>query len=141
MTGTEAPRTLQGAADGALDEAGLRSLASRLEALERSGALELLEQAASAMRALLDALTPGVTARMASLAAEAGELADELLQGARPVLPEALRALGEAAQEARAWDRAPRWAELARMANDPRTRRGLGFMLAVARHLGARLGA
>ena len=141
MTGTEAPQTVDALTRGDADEAAVRRLLARLEELEASGALDLLVDAAGALKALFDSLTPGVMARMAALVAEAGELADELVYNGRPVLPDALRALGAAAQEARGWEKAPGWSRLAGMARDPDTRRGLGFMLAFARHLGKRLAA
>ena len=141
MTGTEAPRTVDRRAQAAVDEAAVRRLLARLEELEASGALDLLVDAVGALKALFDSLTPGVVARVSALAAEAGELADELVYNGRPVLSDALRALRAAAQEANGWDRAPGWWQLAGMARDPDTRRGLGFMLAFARHLGKRLAA
>ncbi len=139
MTSAEATPAVERQAQEAIDETTGRRLLARVEGLEASGALAPLEDAAIAMKALFDAMTPGVMARVTTLAAQAGELADELIHSGRPVLLDALRAMGAAAQEARAWDRAPRWSHLARLAHDPDTRRGLGFMLALAHHLGKRL--
>lgn len=141
MAGTGADRTVIHAADGVADAAAVQRLLARLEELEASGALDLVVDAVGALKALLDSLTPGVMARMAALAAEAGELADELVYNGRPVLPDALRALGAAAQEAKAWEKAPGLSQLVGMVRDPDTRRGLGFMLAFARQLGKRLAA
>ncbi|MBE3599291.1 MAG: DUF1641 domain-containing protein [Limnochordaceae bacterium] len=114
---------------------------ARLEALEASGALDTLVEAAGAFKALMDSMTPGVLARMAGLASDAGLLLDEVLQSGRPVLVDAVRALGDAARESRGRTRAPGIRELWQMARDPDTRRGLAFLLGLARALGARMRA
>lgn len=123
------------------DRAAAERLLARLEELEASGAVDLLTDVVGALKALLDSTTPGLVARVAAVASQAVELADELIYHGQPTLPVALRALGEAVQEARGWKRAPGWFRLAAMASDPDTRRGLAFMLAFARHLGRRLAA
>ncbi|MEW6046513.1 MAG: DUF1641 domain-containing protein [Bacillota bacterium] len=132
-------QTQAGAHNGAPTAGVQQRLLARLDELEASGTLGVLADLAEALKAMVDSMTPGIVVRMASLAAEAGALADELVQNGQPVLPDALRALGAAARQARTQKKPPSLGQLARLATDADTRQGLAFMLLFARELGKRL--
>ena len=95
--------------------------------------------AAPVLQVAVDALTPEMVARLASLAARLGALADELARGGQAWAVPALRALEAAADQAAARQEVPTWRELLRLARQPSTRRGLWFLLATAAELGRQL--
>lgn len=78
------------------------------------------------LQALIDSMTPGVVTRITRTAARAALLADDLLAAA-----------DEARETARLSPSGP--GALMRLAADPDTRRGLVFLLALARTLGRQL--
>lgn len=104
-------------------------------------ASEVTDDGFSTLRALVDSLDASVVVRLASLAAVAGEVADEVILANRELVVGAARAAGEAAQQVGRMGEPPSVRTLMRLARDRHTRLGFAFALHLARELGRYLEA